>query len=67
MGTARPSSGGHACRLLTCGLTWAVLAVHWMQPLVSHASQVTIRDLLPWMRDNLLTERPELFMKDDSV
>jgi Urm1 (Ubiquitin related modifier) len=29
--------------------------------------QLTIRDLLPWLRDNLLTERPELFMKDDSV
>ena len=29
--------------------------------------QVTIRELLPWMRDHLLAERPELFMKDDSV
>ena len=34
---------------------------------VYHVMQLTIRDLLPWMRDNLLTERPELFMKDDSV
>lgn len=29
--------------------------------------QLDIRELLPWMRDNLLTERPELFMKEDSV
>ncbi|KAI9179671.1 Ubiquitin- modifier 1 [Blastocladiella emersonii ATCC 22665] len=27
----------------------------------------TIRDLLPWVRDNLLTERAELFMDDESV
>ena len=60
-------TSGHACCLLTCGLTWAMLAVHWMQAPAYYATQLTIRDLLPWMRDNLLTERPELFMKDDSV
>lgn len=27
----------------------------------------TIRSLLVWMKDNLLKERPELFLKDDSV
>jgi ubiquitin related modifier 1 len=27
----------------------------------------TIRTLLPWIRDNLLKERPELFLKDDTV
>lgn len=26
-----------------------------------------IRSLLVWMKDNLLKERPELFLKDDSV
>lgn len=27
----------------------------------------TIRSLLPWIRDNLLKERPELFLHGDSV
>ena len=27
----------------------------------------TIRDFLPWVRDNVIVERHELFMKDDSV
>jgi hypothetical protein len=27
----------------------------------------SMRELLPWMRDNLLRERPELFMQGDSV
>ena len=29
--------------------------------------QLLVRHLLVWMRDNILTERPELFMKDASV
>lgn len=29
--------------------------------------QLLVRHLLIWMRDNILTERPELFMKDASV
>jgi len=29
--------------------------------------QLTVRQLLPWARDNLLQDRPELFMKGDSV
>lgn len=29
--------------------------------------QLTIRQLLPWTRDTLLQDRPELFMKGDSV
>ncbi len=29
--------------------------------------QITIGELLPWARDHLLKERPELFMKGDSV
>ena len=33
----------------------------------SGRAQLDVRQLLPWMRDNLLTERPELFMKEDSV
>ncbi|GBG00417.1 hypothetical protein Rsub_13179 [Raphidocelis subcapitata] len=28
---------------------------------------LTVRQLLPWARDNLLQDRPELFMKGDSV
>lgn len=31
------------------------------------ALQLTVRALLPWARDNLLKDRPELFMKGDSV
>ncbi|KAH0947246.1 hypothetical protein HN011_007069 [Eciton burchellii] len=27
----------------------------------------TVKQLLFWLRDNLLTERPELFMQDDTV
>lgn len=27
----------------------------------------TIRNLLPWMKDNLLRERPELFIQGDTV
>ncbi|KAG4077145.1 hypothetical protein HA402_016132 [Bradysia odoriphaga] len=27
----------------------------------------TIRDLLTWMKENILTERPELFIQDGSV
>lgn len=27
----------------------------------------TIQDLLHWMRDNILTERPDLFLQNDSV
>lgn len=29
--------------------------------------QLTVRQLLPWMRDHILRERPELFMKEDTV
>ncbi|ORZ31874.1 ubiquitin-related modifier 1 [Catenaria anguillulae PL171] len=29
--------------------------------------KATIRDLLPWIRDNLLKEREELFLDGDSV
>jgi len=29
--------------------------------------RATVGQLLPWARDTLLTERPELFMKGDSV
>lgn len=27
----------------------------------------TLKELLPWMRDNMLKERPELFMQGNSV
>lgn len=30
-------------------------------------SALTVARLLPWARDHLLKERPELFMKGDSV
>lgn len=30
-------------------------------------AQLTVRQLLPWTRDNLLQERPELFMKGETV
>jgi ubiquitin related modifier 1 len=31
------------------------------------ANVTTIRDLLPWIRQELLKERPELFMQEDTV
>jgi ubiquitin related modifier 1 len=31
------------------------------------AGPLTVAQLLPWARDHLLKERPELFMKGDSV
>eukprot|EP00193_Tetraselmis_chui_P000247 CAMPEP_0177761106 /NCGR_PEP_ID=MMETSP0491_2-20121128/5628_1 /TAXON_ID=63592 /ORGANISM="Tetraselmis chuii, Strain PLY429" /LENGTH=78 /DNA_ID=CAMNT_0019277059 /DNA_START=248 /DNA_END=484 /DNA_ORIENTATION=- len=31
------------------------------------SKEFTMKELLVWARDNILTERPELFMKDDSV
>ena len=27
----------------------------------------TIKELLPWIKENLLTKKPELFLQDDSV
>jgi hypothetical protein len=36
-------------------------------PPPSTPPQLTMRALLPWARDNLLQDRPELFMKGDSV
>ena len=33
----------------------------------SESGSWTIQKLLFWMRDNLLKERPELFLKDNSV
>jgi len=35
--------------------------------LAAKSEKWTIRSLLVWMKDNLLKERPELFLKDDSV
>ncbi|XP_028071162.1 ubiquitin-related modifier 1 homolog 2-like isoform X3 [Camellia sinensis] len=29
--------------------------------------QLTMKDLLAWLRTNLIKERPEMFMKEDSV
>ncbi len=49
----------------------------WAAPLVppsnrstviaTHNLQLTVAEALVWARDNLLTERPELFMKGSSV
>lgn len=36
-------------------------------PLLEGTDKVKIEHLLVWIRDNLLKERPELFMKDKSV
>lgn len=30
-------------------------------------SDMTVRDAMIWMRDHLLRERPEMFMKDDTM
>ncbi|CAN6481133.1 unnamed protein product [Victoria cruziana] len=29
--------------------------------------QLTMRDLLPWVRSNVIKERPEMFMKEETV
>lgn len=34
---------------------------------LSGTNVTTIRHLLVWIKNNLLKERPELFLKDDSV
>ncbi|KAJ6400480.1 RURM1 PROTEIN [Salix viminalis] len=31
------------------------------------ADKLTMKDLLVWVRTNVIKERPEMFMKDDSV
>jgi ubiquitin related modifier 1 len=36
-------------------------------PTPSSATPLTVRDALAWMRDNLLKERPELFMKENTI
>jgi ubiquitin related modifier 1 len=36
-------------------------------PVTSTVASLTIGDTLGWLRDNLLKERPELFMKDDTI
>jgi len=33
----------------------------------SNDSQLTVGEIMAWARDNLLTERPEMFMKGSSV
>ncbi len=32
-----------------------------------HSSQATVAELLVWMRDNMVKERPELFMRGNTV
>jgi hypothetical protein len=53
--TSAPGSqvGHHTCARLTASLMVFV--------------QLTVRDVLGWTKVNLLKERPELFMKGDSV
>jgi hypothetical protein len=29
--------------------------------------QLTVREAMAWMRDNVLVERPEMFMKGDTM
>lgn len=33
----------------------------------NEVDKLTMKDLLVWVRANLIKERPEMFMKDDSV
>jgi hypothetical protein len=49
-------------------LAGACMQTHLPSPaLLYPPPQLTVRQLLPWTRDNLLQDRPELFMKGDSV
>lgn len=34
---------------------------------VFSSPQLTMKDLLTWVRGNLIKERPEMFMKEDTV
>lgn len=38
-----------------------------IQPTKSSEEKFTMQDLLSWVRTNLIKERPEMFMKDESV
>jgi hypothetical protein len=55
----QPTSGGagtqHGCRCLPINLC------------CMHLLQLTVAEAMAWARDNLLTDRPELFMKGSSV
>jgi hypothetical protein len=61
---------GQCCstKLLLCiALIFILVLVPSMLCCPSPTHQLTVRQLLPWARDNLLQDRPELFMKGDSV
>ena len=34
---------------------------------IAQGTEMTVRDAMKWMRDTLLQERPEMFMKDDTM
>lgn len=34
---------------------------------IVQGTEMTVRDAMKWMRDTLLQERPEMFMKDDTM
>jgi len=36
-------------------------------PVNDNNDQLTVREIISWMRENILTERPEMFMKGDTV
>lgn len=52
-------------------LCWFVFCVctslAWCNMISFCSSQLTMKDLLAWIRTNLIKERPEMFMKGDSV
>ena len=62
-----PQGGqGDFLMLLFSGAEFAAI---WRHVAISKVvrAQVTLADVIIWSRDNILTERPELFMKDNSV
>jgi hypothetical protein len=50
-----------------CNFAEAVLCACYLPHLAPACLQLTVGQLLPWTRDQLLKDRPELFMKGDTV
>lgn len=54
-------TGNHFFSRPLCPLTFLYVHAYLLW------QQLTVRQLLPWTRDTLLQDRPELFMKGDTV
>ena len=55
----RPSENSHDCGNTFCAFNLVCMFLLTFQ--------LTMRDLLSWVHTNLIKERPEMFLKGDSV